>query len=72
MGDKAQFGTLDISPGAAVTDDAGNKKYVGTERRRENRRQKQDRRVDVRFEPGKEDRRQRSGRREDDATPTFW
>jgi hypothetical protein len=72
MGDKAQFGTLEIAPGAAVTDDTGNKKYMGAERRRDNRRQQQDRRIDVRFEPSKEDRRQNPGRREDDSVATFW
>lgn len=72
MGDKAQFGTLEISPGAATTDGSGNKAYKGKERRTENRRQQSDRRTDVRFEPGKEDRRQHPGRREDDAAPTFW
>lgn len=72
MGEKAQFGTLEISPGAAATDDTGNKKYMGSERRRDNRREHHDRRTEVRFEPGKEDRRQNPGRREDDAAPTFW
>ena len=72
MGEKAQFGTLDTSPGAATTDTKGKKQYMGTERRRTNRREQADRRTEVRFEPGKEDRRQNPGRREDDASPTFW
>ena len=72
MGEKAQFGVLDVSPGAATTDEKGNRQYKGVERRKENRRKKSDRRTEVRFEPGKEDRRQNSGRREDDASPTFW
>ncbi len=72
MGEKAQFGVMDVSPGAASTDADGTKHYKGTERRKDNRRQNQDRRTEVRFEPGKEDRRQNPGRREDDAAPTFW
>lgn len=72
MGEKAQFGTLEISAGAAVKDNDGNKKYMGPERRRDNRRKNKDRRAEVRFEPGKEDRRQLPGRRDDDATPNFW
>ena len=72
MGEKAQFGVMDVSPGAAITDEDGNKQYRGVERRKENRRKEADRRTEVRFEPGKEDRRQTPGRREDDASPTFW
>lgn len=72
MGEKAQFGVLDVSPGATTKDDKGKTQYKGTERRRENRRKSSDRRTEVRFEPGKEDRRQNPGRREDDASPTFW
>lgn len=72
MSEKAQFGVLDVSPGAAGTDSDGNKQYMGSERRTENRRKYQERRGEVRFEPGKEDRRQRPGRREDDATSNFW
>ena len=72
MAEKAQFGALEVSPGAATMDDDGNKQYKGIERRKDNRRQNLDRRTDVRFEPSKEDRRQNPGRREDDAAPTFW
>lgn len=72
MGEKAQFGIMDVTPGAATTDRDGNKQYKGTERRQDNRRQYQDRRAEVRFEPGKEDRRQVPGRREDDESVSFW
>lgn len=72
MAEKAQFGTLDISPGAAGTDDSGNKQYKGMDRRKDNRRQYQERRAEVRFEPGKEDRRQDPGRRDDDGGASFW
>lgn len=47
------------------------KKYLGIERRREDRRKARDRRVDVRFEV-KADRRQNAGRREDDKSLKFW
>jgi len=43
-----------------------NGKYNGPERRKEHRRKKADRRSDIRFEPGKEDRRAGLGRRKDD------
>jgi len=45
---------------------------MGPERRRDNRRQAVDRRVDVRFDPKASDRRQKDGRRENDAAPKFW
>jgi len=40
--------------------------YHGPEQRKGHRRKKTDRREDIRFEPSKEDRRKRSGRRHDD------
>ncbi len=54
------------------TDSKGAKKYMGKERRKENRRSGIDRRTMVRFEPGKDDRRESHGRREEDNTPDFW
>jgi len=52
--------------------DPRKKKYLGIERRVENRRKAQDRRVDVRFDLTKTDRRQNSGRREEDIDLKFW
>lgn len=40
--------------------------YQGAERRQKQRRQTPDRRVDIRFEPNKRDRRQSTGRRVSD------
>lgn len=40
--------------------------YTGPERRSDQRRKKTDRREDIRFEPGKDDRRQGKGRRKSD------
>jgi len=40
--------------------------YTGPERRSDQRRKKSDRREDIRFEPGKDDRRQGKGRRKSD------
>ncbi len=40
--------------------------YNGPERREDHRRKKRDRRVDIRFEPDKEDRRKNPGRRKGD------
>ena len=48
------------------------KKYMGMERRRENRREAKDRRTDVRFDLTKDDRRETQGRRKNDFTPKFW
>ncbi|MCB1690121.1 MAG: hypothetical protein KDI33_16615 [Halioglobus sp.] len=47
-------------------------KYEGDERRMENRRQLKDRRIDVRFNITKPDRREKPGRRAEDVLPTFW
>lgn len=43
--------------------------YLGPEQRRNQRRKKPDRREEIRFEPDKEDRRQSTGRREEDYDP---
>jgi len=70
--DKSIFEARDPGP---VTDHVGDKtrkKYMGAERRRENRREKADRRGDVRFDLKASDRRENPGRREDDKTPKFW
>jgi hypothetical protein len=46
--------------------------YKGAERRRRHRRTRSDRRVEMRFEPDKTDRRVRAGRRADDKDIKFW
>ena len=70
--DKALFESHDTSPATSEVNEAQTKKYMGQERRRVDRRQSSDRRVDVRFEVDKNDRRQKSGRRHNDAAPKFW
>lgn len=45
--------------------------YKGPEQRSEHRRKNKDRREDIRFEPDKEDRRQKPGRRKSDHDPWF-
>ena len=70
--DKALFGSRDTGPATSEINDVQAKKYMGQERRRVDRRQSQDRRVDVRFELDKSDRRQKNGRRHNDAAPKFW
>ncbi len=72
MAEKAKFEVRDVSVGSSSGDVAGGKKYMGPERRRDNRRSGMDRRTDVRFEPSKDDRRQNHGRRHDDNSPHFW
>jgi hypothetical protein len=71
---KALFEARDVSPASYDPKDSNSptKKYMGPERRRENRRSGHDRRQDVRFELNKEDRRKTQGRRRDDETPKFW
>lgn len=54
-----------------MPDDNDKAPYLGPERRREPRRKSRDRRIDIRFEPDKEDRRQKPGRRKDDHDPWF-
>lgn len=72
--EKAVFGAREPSIKAAVfgAEDVHQQKYMGPERRHENRRSGHDRRYDVRFELSAEDRRQSHGRREGDNAPTFW
>jgi len=72
MSDKAKFEVRDVSPGSSNPGQGGGKKYMGQERRRTQRRSGIDRRTEVRFEPGKDDRRENFGRRADDNTPKFW
>lgn len=72
MSDKAKFEVKDVGTGSSSPSGKGGKKYMGVERRRTDRRSGMDRRTDVRFEPGKDDRRKNRGRREDDNTPQFW
>jgi hypothetical protein len=74
MGERAQFEVRDVGTGASGGEGtADKKKYMGIERRRENRRTGMDRRTEVRFEPGKDDRRKNWGRRHDDETGhAFW
>lgn len=72
MSDKrAHFEARDRSPPVDY-DTEGKPTYKGTERRRQNRRDGKDRREEVRFEAGKEDRRQKPGRRKEDKAPKFW
>ncbi|WP_133300630.1 hypothetical protein [Seongchinamella sediminis] len=66
MPERAQFEVRDVGSASGGADTGGNKKYMGVERRRAHRRTGMDRRTDVRFEPGKDDRRQNHGRRHDD------
>lgn len=46
--------------------------YDGVDRRVESRRQQPDRRVDVRFNITRQDRRESAGRRAEDVLPKFW
>ena len=69
---KASFESLDVPLATYSKDKKELKKYVGPEQRRKNRREGEDRRQDIRFEIGKEDRRKKDGKRRDDKTPTFW
>ena len=72
MSEKAKFEVREVGTVTNHVDGDNLKKYMGQERRRENRRSGSDRRGDVRFEIGKDDRREKHGRREDDSAPTFW
>ncbi len=72
MGEKAKFEVRDVDTGSSNPMKKEGKKYMGVERRRENRRSGMDRRTDVRFEPSKDDRRKNHGRRHDDNSPQFW
>lgn len=66
MPERAQFEVREVGSGSCGKGADGDKKYTGVERRREHRRTGIDRRTDVRFEPGKDDRRKNHGRRHDD------
>jgi hypothetical protein len=70
--DKALFESLDTHPASFDSEEPGEKKYMGPERRRDNRRKAVDRRGDVRFELKASDRREKDGRRQDDASVKFW
>jgi hypothetical protein len=70
--DKPLFESLDTHPASFDSEEPGEKKYMGPERRRDNRRKAVDRRVDVRFELKASDRREKDGRRQDDASVKFW
>ena len=70
--DKALFGSRDTNPVTSGIHDVPGKKYTGQERRRVDRRQTTDRRGDVRFDMNTSDRRQKEGRRHNDAAPKFW
>ena len=69
---KSVFEVKDPTPVHFGAEEPHQKKYMGPERRRENRRSGHDRRLDVRFELNAEDRRKSHGRRHDDNAPTFW
>jgi len=60
---------FEVAAQAEATED----KYVGPERRRDNRRTSTDRRGEVRFDLNSTDRRQKiGGRRDGDAKVNFW
>lgn len=66
MSERAQFEVKDVGTGSGGAQAAGDTNYTGMERRSVHRRTGIDRRTDVRFEPGKDDRRKNHGRRHDD------
>ena len=70
--DKSIFEARDPGPVTHHVENKNAKKYMGPERRRDNRRVKNDRRGDVRFDLKASDRRENPGRREDDKLPKFW
>lgn len=70
--DKSIFEARDPGPVTDHVENKSAKKYMGVERRRDNRRVKTDRRGDVRFDLKASDRREKPGRREDDKAPKFW
>ena len=74
---KSTFESHDLSSGLTLEVEGDDetpkeKKYMGQERRRTNRRESTDRREEVRFEIKKTDRREKQGRRGDDKSPTFY
>ena len=70
--DKATFYARDPSPSSNGGEATIKKKYMDVEQRRFNRRAVEDRRGDIRFEPSKEDRRNDTGRRENDSHQKLW
>ncbi len=72
MRDKAQFESRDVPLASHSEDEKRSKNYAGPEQRRQNRRSAEDRRKDIRFEVGKEDRRKNPGKRHDDKILKFW
>jgi hypothetical protein len=69
---RASFYTRDQGRFVLDTVKPETEKYVGEDRRAENRRQGRDRRVDVRFNLTSQDRRESEGRRAEDVLPKFW
>ncbi|MEP4484010.1 MAG: hypothetical protein ABJ013_00150 [Halioglobus sp.] len=69
---KSTFEVKDPTPPAFGSEECHVDKYMGTERRRDNRRTAIDRRGDVRFDLKAEDRRQDPGRRDGDKTAARW
>lgn len=69
---KSIFEVKDPTPVQFGAEEPHETKYMGPERRRDNRRSGRDRRLDVRFELNAEDRRQSHGRRHDDRCASFW
>lgn len=70
--DKGLFESRDPGTASSGVGEPRTTKYMGQERRRNDRRQYQDRREDVRFEVDKDDRREKPGRREGDTDTKFW
>lgn len=71
--DSGNSDLFDLSESGAADDASGKaKKYMGAERRSENRRSPQDRRGEVRFDTKSSDRRVTEGRRSGDKSPKFW
>lgn len=57
---------------ALTTVEPEQEQYDGVDRRMESRRQQTDRRVDVRFNITRQDRRESTGRRAEDVLPKLW
>ncbi|MEP0200676.1 MAG: hypothetical protein ABJ084_14945 [Halioglobus sp.] len=69
---KSTFEVKDPTPPAFGSEECHVDKYMGMERRSDNRRTAIDRRGDVRFDLKAEDRRQVPGRRDGDKTAARW
>ena len=67
----ASFYTPDPNVGQRSSATQDHNTFVGEERRRDNRRKRKERRSAVRFDTDEGDRRQRSGRRVDDASKQY-